>query len=137
MVSLETPLCDFNWKAVDFSLPGVDNKTYSLAEVTGPNGVLVMFICNHCPYVQAVVHRIVRDVRELKTLGIGAIAIMSNDPDDYPEDSFDNMRNATNAMWALTAVAAGGTTVLFFYTDFAGERRDTGRTALVGLRGTF
>ena len=92
MVSLETPLCDFNWQAVDFSLPGVDDKTYSLTEVTGPNGVLVMFICNHCPYVQAVIHRIVRDVRELKTFGIGAIAIMANDPTEYPEDSFDNMR---------------------------------------------
>ena len=92
MVSLETPICDFGWKAVDFKLPGVDGKQYSLADVMGKNGVLVMFICNHCPYVKAVRERIVRDCRELKTHGIGSIAIMSNDPADYPEDSFDNMR---------------------------------------------
>jgi hypothetical protein len=64
----------------------------ALREVTGPNGLLVMFICNHCPYVKAVIERIVRDVAELKTLGIGAAAIMSNDASEYPEDSFDNMR---------------------------------------------
>jgi peroxiredoxin len=89
---METPICDFGWKAPDFSLPGVDGKTYTLKDVAGPNGVLVMFICNHCPYVKAVIHRIVRDVAELGTLGIGAIAIMSNDPAEYPEDSFDNMK---------------------------------------------
>ena len=88
---METPVCDFGWKARDFALPGVDGKTYSLKDVAGPNGLLVMFICNHCPYVKAVIQRIVRDVRELKDLGIGAIAIMSNDPSEYPEDSFDNM----------------------------------------------
>jgi len=92
MVRMETPICDFGWKAVDFSLPGVDGKTCSPSDVAGPNGLLVMFICNHCPYVKAVIHRIVRDVTELKAHGIGAIAIMSNDPTEYPEDSFDNMR---------------------------------------------
>jgi len=92
MVSMETPICDFGWRAVDFSLPGVDGRTYSLRDVSGSNGLLVMFICNHCPYVKAVIDRIVRDVAELRTLGIGAVAIMSNDPAEYPEDSFDNMR---------------------------------------------
>ncbi len=92
MVRMETPICDFGWKAVDFALPGVDGKTYTLQDAAGPNGLLVMFICNHCPYVKAVIERIVRDVAALKTLGIGAIAIMSNDPAEYPEDSFDNMR---------------------------------------------
>ncbi len=92
MVSMETPICDFGWQAPDFALPATDGKTYSLKDVAGPNGVLVMFICNHCPYVKAVIDRIVRDVAELKTLGIGAIAIMSNDATEYPEDSFDNMR---------------------------------------------
>jgi len=92
MVRMETPICDFGWKAVDFALPGVDGKTYALRDVAGPNGLLVMFICNHCPYVKAVIERIVRDVAELKTLGVGAIAIMSNDPTEYPEDSFENMR---------------------------------------------
>ena len=92
MVSMETPICDFGWQAPDFDLPGVDGRRYSLKDAAGPNGLLVMFICNHCPYVKAVIHRIVRDVRDLKALGVGAIAIMSNDPADYPEDSFDNMK---------------------------------------------
>ncbi|MDQ3186934.1 MAG: thioredoxin family protein [Pseudomonadota bacterium] len=91
MASLETPICDFGWKAVDFDLPGVDGRRYTLGSVTCENGLLVMFICNHCPYVKAVRDRIVRDVRELRQYGIGAIAVMSNDPADYPEDSFDNM----------------------------------------------
>ena len=97
MVRMETPICDFGWKAPDFSLPGVDGRTCSLRDVAGPNGLLVMFICNHCPYVKAVIQRIVRDVAELKTLGIGAIAIMSNDPSDYPEDSFENMKRIAAA----------------------------------------
>jgi peroxiredoxin len=92
MVSLQTPICDFGWKAVDFDLPGVDGRRYRLADVRGKNGALVMFICNHCPYVKAVRERIIRDVRELTPLGVGAIAIMSNDPADYPEDSFENMQ---------------------------------------------
>jgi peroxiredoxin len=91
MASLETPVCDFGWKAVDFDLPGVDGKRYNLAAVKGENGLLVMFICNHCPYVKAIRDRIIRDVKELAGYDIGAIAIMSNDPADYPEDSFDNM----------------------------------------------
>lgn len=91
MASLETPVCNFGWKAVDFTLPGVDGKRYDLATVKGENGLLLMFICNHCPYVKAIRERIVRDVSELRQHGIGAIAIMSNDPADYPEDSFDNM----------------------------------------------
>ena len=92
MVSLQTPLCDFGWKAVDFDLLGVDGKRYSLSEARGPNGLLVMFICNHCPYVKAVRERIVRDCAELGQHGIGSVAIMSNDPAEYADDSFDNMR---------------------------------------------
>jgi peroxiredoxin len=92
MVRMETPICDFGWKAPDFDLPGVDGKRYGLKDVAGPNGLLVMFICNHCPYVKAVIERIVRDVNDLKALGVGAIAIMANDATDYPEDSFENMR---------------------------------------------
>lgn len=91
MASLETPVCNFGGKATDFDLPGVDGKRYDLASVIGEKGLLVMFICNHCPYVKAIRDRIIRDVRELRKYGIGAIAIMSNDPADYPEDSFDNM----------------------------------------------
>ena len=93
MVSLQTPICDFGWNAVDFDLPGVDGKRYGIADVRGEQGLLVMFICHHCPYVKAVRERIVRDCLELQGLGIGSIAVMSNDPADYPEDSFDNMRN--------------------------------------------
>lgn len=92
MVTLETPICDFGKKAVDFELPGVDGRTWSLQQCMGENGLLVMFICNHCPYVKAVQDRIVRDALELKTLGIESVAIMSNDAAEYPADSFDNMK---------------------------------------------
>ena len=92
MVSLETPICDFGAPAPDFSLPGVDGRVWSLGECMGDKGLLVMFICNHCPYVKAVQQRIVRDVRELIPMGINAVAIMSNDPSEYPEDSFENMQ---------------------------------------------
>jgi peroxiredoxin len=92
MVSLQTPVCDFGKPAVDFSLPGTDGKVWTLDECLGPAGVLVMFICNHCPYVKAVRERLVRDARELQVLGVGSVAIMSNDPRLYPEDSFENMQ---------------------------------------------
>jgi peroxiredoxin len=78
--------------APDFALPGIDGRTHSLREIAGTNGTVVMFICNHCPYVKAVVDRIVRDVKELQALGIGCVAISANDAVAYPEDSFDNMR---------------------------------------------
>jgi peroxiredoxin len=92
LMAEETPVCDFGWKAPSFTLPGTDGKTYSLEELRGPNGTLVMFICNHCPYVKAVIDRIVRDVDELKALGVSAVAICSNNSVQYPEDSFDNMK---------------------------------------------
>ncbi len=95
MVALETPICDFGWKAPEFNLIGIDNKYYSLKDIKGPNGTLVMFICNHCPYVKSIIHRIVEDIIILKKNGIGVIAIMSNDVNDPKygkEDSFDNMK---------------------------------------------
>ena len=92
MVSLETPVCDFNQDIVDFSLPGVDGKVWSSELCRGQNGLLVMFICNHCPYVKSIRERIVRDTRELMSLGINSVAIMSNDPSEYEEDSFENMK---------------------------------------------
>jgi peroxiredoxin len=88
----ETSVCDFGWQAREFDLPGVDGKRHTLASTRGPKGALVMFICNHCPYVKAVLERIVRDCAELAPHGVGSVAIMSNDPADYPEDSFDNMK---------------------------------------------
>lgn len=92
MVSLETPLCDFDKAAIDFSLPGIDNRVWTLEDCRGPGGLLVMFICNHCPYVKAIRERLVRDTRELQTLGVNSVAIMSNDPSLYEEDSFENMQ---------------------------------------------
>ena len=92
MVSLNPPVCDFGWKAPDFSLPGVDGRQWTLAEVCGPRGLLVMFICNHCPYVKGIRERLVADLRELRALGVHAVGISSNDTVNYPEDSFDNMK---------------------------------------------
>ncbi|MBI3563498.1 MAG: thioredoxin family protein [Gammaproteobacteria bacterium] len=92
MVRMETPLCDFDRPAIEFALPGVDGKTWTLKECAGPKGLLVMFICNHCPYVQAVRDRILRDVTELSSHGIKSVAISANDASHYPEDSFDNMK---------------------------------------------
>ena len=91
MASLETPICNFGWGAENFNLLGVDGRHYDLEAARGQNGLLIMFICNHCPYVKAILERIVRDTTELCQHGINTIAIMSNDPSDYPEDSFDNM----------------------------------------------
>ncbi len=92
MASLQTPVCDFGAAAPDFSLPGVDGRVWTRDQCRGAGGLLVMFICNHCPYVQAVRERLVRDVKDLQALGIGCVAIMSNDPADYPEDSFQDMQ---------------------------------------------
>jgi peroxiredoxin len=95
MVSLQTPVCEFGLPAPDFALPGVDGRVWTRDDCRGDKGLLVMFICNHCPYVKAVRERIVRDARELAALGIGSVAIMSNDPADYPEDSFENMKRTS------------------------------------------
>ena len=87
-----TPVCDFGWRAPDFSLPGTDGKTWTLADVAGTRGTLVMFLCNHCPYVQAIIRPLAADAAALKALGVGVVAIMSNDTLAYPEDGFDNMK---------------------------------------------
>jgi len=86
-----TPICDFGWKAPDFLLADPSGRVHTLAGVRGAKGALVMFICNHCPYVRAVAGRLARDVRELQVLGIGAIAIMSNDYRRYPDDAPEQM----------------------------------------------
>jgi peroxiredoxin len=92
MMAATPPVCDFGWKAVDFSLPATDGRTYALDDVAGPNGTLIMFICNHCPYVKSVLDRLVQTGRDLQDLGIGVAAISANDAADYPADSFDNMK---------------------------------------------
>jgi peroxiredoxin len=98
MVSTYAPVCDFGTPAQDFSLEGIDGKVWTLRECAGSNGLLVMFICNHCPYVKAINEKLVRDTAELKELGVNSVAIMSNDPTDYPEDSFDNMQRVAEEL---------------------------------------
>ena len=87
-----SPPIALGWPAAQFDLPGIDGRRHSLASARGRNGIVVMFICNHCPYVKAAIGRIVRDADALAALGIGSIAIMSNDVVAYPADSFDNMK---------------------------------------------
>ena len=91
MTLTKTPVCNFGEKAKNFNLLSTENKKISLSEVRGEKGTLIMFICNHCPYVKAVIKEIVEDVKYLENLGIKSVAIMSNDVKNYPEDSFDNM----------------------------------------------
>jgi len=98
MASINPPICDFGWQAPDFNLPNIDDSLISRDSSMGKNGLLVMFICNHCPYVKAILPRLVNDIRELKALGINAVAIMSNNPTDYQEDSFENMQKISNEM---------------------------------------
>ena len=88
---IQTPICDFGQKAYDFKLKSTDNKILSLNDIKGENGTLIMFICNHCPYVKAVTRDIVKDCTKLKKFGINSVAICANDAENYPEDSFDNM----------------------------------------------
>ncbi len=88
---IKTPICDFGQKAHDFELKSTENKIISLNNIKGENGTLIMFICNHCPYVKAVIEDIVEDCKKLETLGIKSLAICSNDQVNYPEDSFEKM----------------------------------------------
>ena len=92
-MKLETPSGSIASSAPDFSLKATDNQWYSLSDIQGEKGTLIMFICNHCPYVRGVVDRLVADMSELKTYGVGIAAIMPNDTITYPEDSFDNMKD--------------------------------------------
>ena len=91
-MAAETPICNFGEPAKPFELEGTDGRTYTLEDVRGPRGLVVMFICNHCPYVKAVLDRIIRDAKDLKDHGIGTVAIMANDTEAYPDDSFENMK---------------------------------------------
>lgn len=96
-MAVTAPVCDFGLNAPDFTLPDTEGRIWTRADVAGPRGTLIMFICNHCPYVMAVLDRIIRDARDLKTMGIGVAAVSSNDPVFHPEDNFDKMRDLARA----------------------------------------
>ncbi|MTD99331.1 redoxin domain-containing protein [Paracoccus sp. YIM 132242] len=85
-MAVSPPVCDFGTPLHDFHLPGTDGRFHSLEDARGPRGTLVMFICNHCPYVQSIIDRIVRDARQMQAAGIGVVAISANDADQYPQD---------------------------------------------------
>ncbi len=97
MVLTKTPICNFGEKAKDFNLKSIENKQISLKDINGENGILVMFICNHCPYVKAVIKDLVDDVKFLESLGVKSVGIMSNDIKNYPDDSFENMISFSKA----------------------------------------
>ena len=91
-MAIESKICDFGWEAKNFSLKSIDNNFYSLDKLRGQNGILIMFICNHCPYVKAIIKKLKFETEELKKININSVAIMSNDTLEYPEDSFENMK---------------------------------------------
>ena len=91
-MAVSPPVCDFGWNATPFDLPSVDGRNYALEGIAGKDATLVMFICNHCPYVTSVVDRLVSDAQDLIDAGIGVAAICANDAENYPDDSFENMR---------------------------------------------
>jgi len=92
MALMQPPICDFGWKAPDFALPATDGKTYALSDIAGKNGTLIIFMCNHCPYVKGIISRLVAEVKELQDLGIGVAAVMPNDTVAYPSDDFEHMK---------------------------------------------
>ena len=92
MASLTTPICEFGWKAKDFNLLSTDGSYWSPSKALGEKGLVIMFICNHCPYVKAILDRLISDIQELKAIGINTIAISSNDVENYPDDSYENMQ---------------------------------------------
>ena len=96
MALTKTPVCDFGKKAEDFKLKSINNKVLTLNDIKGEKATLVMFICNHCPYVKAIIKNLAKDCNELRNDGINSVAIMSNDTKNYPEDSFDNMIKFAN-----------------------------------------
>jgi peroxiredoxin len=91
-MATEAPVAELGWAAADFSLPATDGRVHSLADLAGSRGTVVAFICNHCPYVKAMLPRLVRDAKELAAIGVSVIGISSNDARSYPEDSFPRMK---------------------------------------------
>ena len=131
-MAAETPICNFGEPARPFDLMGTDGKRYTLDDIRGPKGTLVMFICNHCPYVKAVLDRIIRDANDLKEHGIGVVAINANDPVNYPDDNFDNMKRLAEAkqlpfpyLWDETQEVARAYDAVCT-PDFFGYDRDLG-----------
>lgn len=98
MVLLHTPEAELGKKMPDFKLPGVDNQVWDMQKCMGENGLVVMFICNHCPYVKSIQEVLVEDAIAMQKFGVNIVAIMSNDPNDYPEDSFENMQLVSKEM---------------------------------------
>ena len=96
MASLTTPVCEFGWKAKDFNLLSADGSYWSPSRALGEKGLVVMFICNHCPYVKAILDRLISDIDELKGIGVNAVAISSNDVENYPDDSYENMQRISS-----------------------------------------
>ncbi len=142
-----TPVCDFGWKAKDFDLEGVDGRRVRLADLRGTRATLVMFICNHCPYVKAVIDRLVRGCAELQTLGVSSVAIMPNDAEAYPEDSFENMKTfaaqhrfgfpyAIDRTQEIARAYGAACTPDFFGFNTALELQYRGRIDDAGPRGT-
>jgi peroxiredoxin len=96
-MAVSPPVCDFDWPAPDFALPSTDGRVITRGDAAGPNGLLVMFICNHCPYVRGVLDRILRDAAALQALGVGVVAISSNDVEAYPQDGPEEMKALAEA----------------------------------------
>ena len=92
MPAATPPICEFDWPAPPFDLPATDGRTYRHTDIIGQSGMLIMFICNHCPFVLAILDKMIRDARDLQALGVGVAAICSNDAQSYPDDSFPNMQ---------------------------------------------
>lgn len=97
MALISPPVCDFGWQAPGFDLPGTDGQRHRLDSVAGGKGTLVMFICNHCPYVLRVLDQIIADAKALQAQGIGVVAISSNDATTHPQDSFERMAEMAQA----------------------------------------
>lgn len=97
-MAVTPPICNYGWKAPTFHLKGTDGKIHALNDHLGKNGTLIVFMCNHCPYVIAILDRLVRDAKDLEALGINTIAINSNDPIQYPDDSFENMKKMAKSL---------------------------------------
>ena len=97
-MAISAPIANLGWKAHDFELTDTFGRHKTLESLRGPNGLVLMFICNHCPYVKAIIDRICRDAKELQDMGFGVAAIMSNDTHAYPEDAFPNMKKLANSL---------------------------------------